>query len=243
MKRLEQAEAATSAVLSTAPWSSDKDSSMLRDRNHKPLLFHIAHSCAWAWSSDFDPAIAPEVVSYLVAMNPAAMMPLLQSMREIMTAHASQEEQPMPEGPFISAAQGEALCHQALETWGADSQINQFMEEAGEAAAALNRYRRGRGTDLEAAEEIADVAIMVDQMKIFLGPDLVESIKQQKLERLQRTLNSHAEAKELIVRPDGTSTSGLCSYGDDSVIMFRIGKKHAGRLLDGREWNEIPEGK
>lgn len=195
LKRLEQAEAATSAALNTAPWSSDKDNCMLHDRNHKPLLFHIAHSCAWPWAGDFDPAIDPVVVCYFNALNPAAMKPLLQTLRELMAAHASPEEQPMHEGPFISATQSEALCHQALETWGADSQINQFMEEAGEAAAALNRYRRGRGTDLEAAEEIADVAIMVDQMKIFLGPDLVESIKQQKLERLQQKLERNNQAQ------------------------------------------------
>lgn len=27
---------------------------------------------------------------------------------------------------------------------------------------------------------------------------------------------------------------------DDGSIMVRVGKKHAGRLLDGREWNEFP---
>ena len=28
-----------------------------------------------------------------------------------------------------------------------------------------------------------------------------------------------------------------------NTIMFRVGKKAAGRLLDGREWNEMPDGK
>jgi protein gp37 len=27
----------------------------------------------------------------------------------------------------------------------------------------------------------------------------------------------------------------------DEVVMYRVGKKAAGRLLDGREWNELPE--
>jgi len=35
------------------------------------------------------------------------------------------------------------------------------------------------------------------------------------------------------LRPDGTR-------GDDGWPMQRVGKKHAGRLLDGREWNEMP---
>lgn len=46
--------------------------------------------------------------------------------------------------------------------------------------------------------------------------------------------------KELIVRPDGGTSSGLSQYGDDAFVMRRVGKKAAGRLLDGREWNETP---
>lgn len=189
LKRLEQAEAATRAALTTAPWGTDKDGCMLYDRNHKPMLFHIANSCAWSWDSDYDPAIAPEVVSYFIAMNPAAMLPMLQTLREFVAA-----QQTCPRGPFMTAADKESLCRQALETNGADYQINKFLEEMGEAAAAVNRYRCGRGTDAHAAEKIADVAIMVDQMSILFGPDLVNAFKQQKLERLQQTLNSRAEA-------------------------------------------------
>ena len=47
--------------------------------------------------------------------------------------------------------------------------------------------------------------------------------------------------KELIVNLDGSVTSGLCSYGKDAVIMSRVGKKRAGRQLDGVEWNQFPE--
>ncbi len=55
--------------------------------------------------------------------------------------------------------------------------------------------------------------------------------------------DEHVDArKELIVRPNGTVTSGICAYGDDAVIMSRVGKRRAGRLLDGVEHNEFPEG-
>lgn len=33
--------------------------------------------------------------------------------------------------------------------------------------------------------------------------------------------------------------SGIDFFGGDEV-MYRVGKKSAGRLLDGREWNEVP---
>jgi len=43
---------------------------------------------------------------------------------------------------------------------------------------------------------------------------------------------------EILLRPNGES--GV-DFG--SINMKRVGKKKAGRLLDGREWNEMPEGK
>lgn len=42
------------------------------------------------------------------------------------------------------------------------------------------------------------------------------------------------------LRPDGTLTTGYDGSGAEFVI--RIGKHAAGRLLDGREWSEVPRG-
>jgi len=50
-------------------------------------------------------------------------------------------------------------------------------------------------------------------------------------------------SKQVILRPDGQVTSGFLDYGTDACIMDRVGKKAAGRLLDGRESNELPTGK
>lgn len=42
--------------------------------------------------------------------------------------------------------------------------------------------------------------------------------------------------------PDGrTEPLGAGRYDREAVLMNRIGKKAAGRLLDGREWNQFPE--
>lgn len=46
--------------------------------------------------------------------------------------------------------------------------------------------------------------------------------------------------KALIVRSDGGVTSGLLAYGPDAWIMDRLGKRRAGRLLDGIEHNAFP---
>lgn len=47
--------------------------------------------------------------------------------------------------------------------------------------------------------------------------------------------------KELIVPVRGEVTTGLLSYGDNAVVMRRVGKKKAGRLLDGVLHDAYPE--
>ena len=47
--------------------------------------------------------------------------------------------------------------------------------------------------------------------------------------------------KTLIVRHDGGTTSGLMAYDETAWVMDRVGKRTAGRLLDGIEHNGMPE--
>lgn len=89
----------------------------------------------------------------------------------------------------IDADQSQAICEQALKIYGADAQINMCMEEFSEAIAALNRYRRGRTSSAAAAEEIADATIMLEQMALLFGPDLVRAARQRKLHRLHERLS------------------------------------------------------
>ena len=60
-----------------------------------------------------------------------------------------------------------------------------------------------------------------------------------------------AGVKTCLVLPDGRTDysdfenftkrrNGWERFGDDASMMFRVGKKRAGRLLDGREWNQTP---
>ena len=77
---------------------------------------------------------------------------------------------------------------QILEHWGLDQQINQVSEECAELIIALNKWRRspeGKKPDLGTiAEEIADVQIMLEQMKEAFQIDfLVERLIDEKLER------------------------------------------------------------
>lgn len=42
-------------------------------------------------------------------------------------------------------------------------------------------------------------------------------------------------------KPIGADRYDDIKVGDDGEVMLRIGKKPAGRMLDGREWNELPK--
>ena len=90
-----------------------------------------------------------------------------------------------------------------LEFYGPDAQIRQCIEEMAELTQALCKYERVRGngqpttmTEEECynniVEEIADVQVMLEQMKMyFLCSTQVEKIMEQKVERqLERMGNA-----------------------------------------------------
>ena len=72
----------------------------------------------------------------------------------------------------------------ALEKWGAESQLNMLVEECGELVAAVNRFRRDRVSLTGLLEEIADVEIMLEQMRLIFDGELIDAYKRQKQARL-----------------------------------------------------------
>ena len=78
------------------------------------------------------------------------------------------------------------------QCYGVNNQINQAVEEMAELIQALNKYRRiaNNRVDLTKArdhvtEEIADVEIMLSQLKVLLDidPRKVEDIEEAKIDR------------------------------------------------------------
>jgi len=72
----------------------------------------------------------------------------------------------------------------AIKKWGEDAQINQAIEEAAELIVALRHVGRDRPTDIFG--EIADVSIMLDQLKIIFGEEDSKKSRDKKLLRLQQ---------------------------------------------------------
>lgn len=79
----------------------------------------------------------------------------------------------------------------ALNKWGYDAQLGILQEECGELISAISKYKRKRPLSfIHMLEEIADVEIMITQIKLayLYGADKFEYtlIKRAKLRRLKK---------------------------------------------------------
>lgn len=84
----------------------------------------------------------------------------------------------------------ENIYQRALDKWGEASQIMMATGECGEFIAESTKHFVQNKSSVEAvASEVADVMIMMEQMRLLCGEELVDSIKQQKLERLDAIIN------------------------------------------------------
>lgn len=89
------------------------------------------------------------------------------------------------------------LLKKAIDTWGEDAQILMMIEEMSELTKALCKLYRAKGeqeTDTakrSISEEMADVQIMLDQMKIIFGDPV--GMEYVKLDRLAGRLGGWPE--------------------------------------------------
>lgn len=101
-------------------------------------------------------------------------------------------------GPGEDGRQGKILSD-AVRTWGRDAQMLMMVEEMSELTKEICKfYRTTDDTSASAVagnirEEMADVQIMLDQMKIMFGD--VRNMMRAKLDRLEKRLEA-AHAKE-----------------------------------------------
>lgn len=76
----------------------------------------------------------------------------------------------------------DSVCEKAIYTYGAEHQKIKAIEELGELIQALSRSILGQDHNVE--EELADVEIMIYQLRKMFQYDLIEKFKYEKLERL-----------------------------------------------------------
>ena len=79
------------------------------------------------------------------------------------------------------------IYEKAILLWGKRAQMNMMVEEAMELIQALMKYHRCRVTDDDVINEMVDVQIMLNQMKIVMNDDSkYNRMMAFKLDRLQQ---------------------------------------------------------
>lgn len=77
----------------------------------------------------------------------------------------------------------------AVATWGKDAQAKMLLEEMAELQKEICNAWRGKDNEVGIAEEVADVEIMLAQIKMIFGIDTsVEVYRDAKIERLRQRL-------------------------------------------------------
>lgn len=86
------------------------------------------------------------------------------------------------------------ICEDAIDTFGAHHQIIKAAEELAELSQQVLKAANGDVNKGHIAEEIADVEIMLEQLKLIFDRRVsVEAQVDYKLDRLQRTINKIAK--------------------------------------------------
>lgn len=81
------------------------------------------------------------------------------------------------------------IYKQAVEKWGTDAQILMVFEEMSELQKELCKNWRGKDNAEQIAEEIADVEIVLAQLKMIYGiSGIVRQFHEEKLMRLEQRL-------------------------------------------------------
>lgn len=99
----------------------------------------------------------------------------------------------------MTAEERRALPDRAITTYGAPAQMGMAVEEMAELTKALCKVKRvscaaeAKAALENAVEELADVQIMLDQLRIIFGRSTAE-IEEEKLRRLLRRINSYKES-------------------------------------------------
>ena len=90
-----------------------------------------------------------------------------------------------------------AVLKQAIETYGAEAQLNVAIEEFSELIKEICKHKRYMDNTKAIIEEMADCYIMLEQMKMIfgLGSTVIPNAMDKKIKRLKSQLADHQTEK------------------------------------------------
>jgi len=86
------------------------------------------------------------------------------------------------------------ICLQAVQYFGKTSRKQLAQEECAELIQALSKDLRGLDHNVE--EEIADVLIMIEQIKCIYDVDKIEKYREEKINRLNKLMENQEDKYE-----------------------------------------------
>lgn len=87
----------------------------------------------------------------------------------------------------------ETVLKRAIRSYGQEAQMAVVQEECAELIVAISHFLRRRVDDKVVIEEIADVQVMVNQMKIMFGAEAVQKVYEEKVLRLSGRLDKEED--------------------------------------------------
>lgn len=87
------------------------------------------------------------------------------------------------------------ILQKAIETYGAEAQLNVAIEELSELIKEICKHKRGADNVVAIIEEMADVYIMLEQMQMIfdLGSTVIPDAIDLKVKRLKKRLEERKE--------------------------------------------------
>ena len=98
------------------------------------------------------------------------------------------------------------LYKELMETFGYHKQMHVAVEEMAELTNALMKRERGRASDDEVIEEVADVIICMEQLARYFGVDKCVAAKLRKLRRLEARLETYLRQQERLEQANMAAT-------------------------------------
>ena len=100
----------------------------------------------------------------------------------------------------------ERVLLSAIETFGAEKQIDHMIEEAGELIVAIMELKRNEGKHPGRVsvliDQIADVYVMIHQMVLMFDKEAVHQRIDEKMQRLSQRISNYNEKNKIeIVNP------------------------------------------
>lgn len=104
----------------------------------------------------------------------------------------------------------------ALEVFGADRQVDKCLEELGELATVLMKYRHGEASASDVIDELADVMVTTGTLWLLFDRKAIEARIAVKLARLSRLV-----ADQVAAKPEPKAVKPVLRWekeGDDLVL-------------------------